>query len=29
MKPAVLAKALKVVYEQRAMLMKRWREIHG
>lgn len=29
MKPALLAKALKTVYEQQAMLLQKWREIHG
>jgi len=29
MKPAVLAKALQVVFEHQAMLMQKWREIHG
>ena len=29
MKPAILAKALQVVFEHQAMLMQKWREIHG
>jgi hypothetical protein len=29
MKPAMLAKALQVVFEHQAMLMQKWREIHG
>jgi hypothetical protein len=29
MKPAVLAKALQVVFEHHAILMQSWREIHG
>jgi len=29
MKPAVLAKALQVVFERQQMSMKKWREIHG
>ena len=29
MKPALLAKALQVVFEHQAMLIQKWREIHG
>ena len=29
MKPAVLAKALQVVFEHQVLLMEKWREIHG
>ncbi|MGH8144424.1 MAG: DUF4160 domain-containing protein [Steroidobacteraceae bacterium] len=29
MKPAILAHALQAVYAHQAVLMKKWREIHG